>query len=106
MLATLAFACDNGKVVLVNKDTSAHHVTIGMEGKKSGTYEVWATQQGNPTGPVRRVAQGHYSRSEISYTVPADAAVSIDVSSIACLRLGRRPSRRSCYTISTRGRLT
>ena len=31
-------------LVLVNKDTSAHRVTIGMDGKTSGTYEVWATQ--------------------------------------------------------------
>jgi hypothetical protein len=75
-----AFACDNGKVVLVNKDTSAHHATIGMDSKKSGTYEVWATQRSNPTGAIRKVAQGQYSRSEISYTVPAGTAVSIDVS--------------------------
>jgi hypothetical protein len=75
-----AFACDNGKVVLVNKDTSAHHVTIGMDGKKSGTYEVWATQHSNATDVISKVAQGQYSRSEISYTVPADTAASIDIS--------------------------
>jgi hypothetical protein len=75
-----AFACDNGKVVLVNKDTSTHQVTIGMNGRTSGTYEVWATQRNNPAGPIRKVASGHYSRGEISCTVPAGTAVSIDVS--------------------------
>jgi hypothetical protein len=37
-------------------------------------------QRNNPTGAISKVARDQYSRSEISYTVPAGTAVSIDVS--------------------------
>lgn len=74
-----AYACDNGKIVLVNKDTVAHAVTIAMGGKTSGTYNVNATQ-GSPPTAIRQIVTGAaYSGSEITYTVPANTAVSIDV---------------------------
>lgn len=75
-----AYACDNGKIVLVNKDTAAHSVTIAMGGKTSGTYNVWATQGNPPSGITEVVTGAAYSGSEITYTVPAQTAVSIDVS--------------------------
>jgi hypothetical protein len=75
-----AFACDNGKIVLVNKDSTAHTVTIGMGGVVSGTYNVWATQASAPTSPITKVVAGvSFSGSVITYTVPAQTAVSVDV---------------------------
>lgn len=78
--AVSAFACDNGKVVLVNKQAAAQPAVIGLVGRTSGTYEVWASQPGSPTAPIHKVAFGQYSGSQISYTVPAGTAVSIDIS--------------------------
>lgn len=78
--AVSAFACDNGKVVLVNKQATAQAATIALVGKTSGTYAVWATQQSSPTAAIHKVASGSYSGSQLSYTVPAGTAVSIDIS--------------------------
>jgi hypothetical protein len=75
-----AYACDNGKIVLVNKDTVAHAVTIAMGGLTSGTYNVSAAQGSPPTSIVQVVTGAPYSNSQIAYTVPAQASVSIDVS--------------------------
>lgn len=74
-------AFDNGKIVISNKDNTAHALTIGMGGKVSGTYAIHATQQANPTGPIQQVvAEAAYSGSVINYTIPAGTAVSVDVS--------------------------
>lgn len=74
------FACDNGKSVVINKHTEPQALTIDLGGKTSGTYEVWASQQNNPTGAIEHVVRGAaYAGSVISYTVPAGTAASIDV---------------------------
>jgi len=79
---TLAvYACDNGKIVVVNKGASAQALTIAMTGKTSGTYNVWATNSASPDSPVTEAVSGAaYSGGLISYTVPAQTAASIDVS--------------------------
>lgn len=74
------FASDNGKIVVCNKDTAAHPVTIGLGGTSSGTYNVWATNAASPQSPITEVVTaGAYSGSVIAYTVPAQTAVSIEV---------------------------
>jgi hypothetical protein len=75
------YASDNGKIVLVNKDTAPHPVTIAMKGKTAGTYTVHASQQNNPTGPFMQAVQpAPYAGGVISWTVPAGTVASVDVS--------------------------
>jgi hypothetical protein len=77
------YACDNGKIVVINKATSAQALTIGLTlagGKTSGTYDVWASNMGSPTSAITHVVTAAaFSGSVISYTIPAGTAVSIDV---------------------------
>jgi hypothetical protein len=74
-----AYACDNGKIVVVNKDTSSHALTIAMGGKTSGTYNVSLSQWNPPTGISQVVTGAAYSSSVIDYTMPAMSVASIDV---------------------------
>jgi hypothetical protein len=74
------FACDNGKIVVVNKSGSSQALTIDLGGKTNGTYNVWATNAATATSPITEVVTGAtYTGSVITYTVPAQTAVSIDV---------------------------
>jgi hypothetical protein len=74
------WACDNGKIVVVNKDTSAHDLTINLGGTTTGTYNVWASQANNPTEKIQEVVtNASYSNSIISYAAPAQTVMSIDV---------------------------
>ncbi len=80
------FACDNGKVVIVNKTTSSIALTIGLTlpgGVTSSTYNIWATQASNPLSPITEVVTGAtFTGSTISYTIPASTAISIDVAGV------------------------
>lgn len=73
------FACDNGKIVLINKTGGAQVVTIDMGGKTSGTYIVSSTNAGSPLSAITTSGANNYSGSVINYTVPASTCVSIDV---------------------------
>jgi glycosyl hydrolase family 12/putative Ig domain-containing protein len=74
------YACDNGKIVAVNKDTAAHALVIDIGGPASGTYNVNATQGSPPTGIAQVVTGAGFSGGVIGYTIPAQTVVSIDVS--------------------------
>jgi hypothetical protein len=74
------FATDNGKVVIVNKDTSVHAITLGLGGKSSGVYSVWQTVQSAPTtAPVKKVSAAAYSSSLISLDLPAGTVSSVEL---------------------------
>lgn len=74
------FATDNAKIVLVNKDTAAHAVTVGLGGRDSGVYDVWQTARASPTAAPRRVVHGAgYSRSLVSLTLPAGTVSSLEL---------------------------
>lgn len=76
------YACDNGKIVVCNKSGSNQAISIGLGGTVTGTYNVWATSQSVTTPIAKVVNAASYSGSVISYTVPAQTAVSIDVTII------------------------
>jgi hypothetical protein len=74
------FACDNGKVVIVNKGSSSQALTIHLGGTTTGTYQVWGTNASSPTSAITQlVASSAYSGSAINYTIPAQTAVSLEV---------------------------
>ena len=74
-----AFACSNGKIVLVNKSANPLSLTIAMNGKTTGTYQVWATNRNSPTSPITMPVNGTYVSGTIDYVIPAGTAVSVDV---------------------------
>ncbi len=77
------YASDNGKIVLVNKSTSAQSLTIGVtlsDGVTSGTYNVWATDYASPTSAITEVlGTTNFSGGVIDYTIPAGTVVSLNV---------------------------
>ncbi|TVZ01277.1 hypothetical protein EAS64_33910 [Trebonia kvetii] len=77
------YACDNGKIIAINKDTASHPLTIALTiptGTTSGTYNVWASNANSPTSAITRVVNNaQFSGSTINYTIPAQTAISIDV---------------------------
>ncbi len=82
-----AYAFDNGKIVIVNKDNAAHDLVIGLTvagAMTSGTYVVSATGgTGNPMGAITTSAPLTWNNGQILYTIPAGTAVSIDVTGVA-----------------------
>lgn len=75
-----AFATNNGKIVLVNKDTVGHAVTVGLGGRVSGSYTVWQTAQDRPTAAPTRVVHGaSYSGSLLSLSLPAGTVSSVEL---------------------------
>jgi hypothetical protein len=74
------FATDNGKVVLINKDTVDHPVTIGLGGRTTGVYDLWQTSKNEPLAAPTKVAAGvRYQNSVISVTLPAGTVSSLDL---------------------------
>jgi hypothetical protein len=74
------FACDNYKIVLINKDTSSHAISLGFGGVSSGNYALWQTNQAAPTSAPTEITSGTYSGSTISLTLPAGTVSSLDLS--------------------------
>jgi hypothetical protein len=74
------YATDNGKVVICNKGSSSQALTIKLGGTTSGTYQVWKTNAASPTSAITQdVASSPYTGSAISYTIPAQTVVSLEV---------------------------
>jgi Glycosyl hydrolase family 12 len=77
------YASDNGKIVLINKSTTAQALTIGLTlagGGTSGTYTAWATNFGSPTSAITQVVGSTaFTGGVIDYTIPGGTCVSIDV---------------------------
>lgn len=75
------YATDNGKIIVINKGTSAHAVTIGLGGQSaSGSYSVWQTSQSAPlAAPVETTTAGSYTNATISITLPAGTVSSVDI---------------------------
>lgn len=80
------YACDNGKIVVFNKDATANSLVISMtlaNGVTSGTYVVSSTGGiGTPFAAIVTSAVQSFSGSQISITIPGGTAVSIDVSGV------------------------
>jgi hypothetical protein len=74
------YATDNGKIMLINKDTTDHTLTIGLGGKTNGTYNMWQTSKTNPTfAPSEVAASTAYSNATISLTLPAGTVSSVEL---------------------------
>lgn len=83
-VATLgAYACDNGKLVIINKSTSVQALTIGVTmaaGATSSTYNIWSTSQSSPLAAITQVVtNATFTGGVINYTIPAGTAISIDI---------------------------
>jgi Putative Ig domain len=78
-----SYACDNNKIVICNNGGSNQNLSIGLTlagGLTSGTYNVWATNAATATNPITKVVSGAaFSGSTITYTIPAQTVVSIDI---------------------------
>jgi hypothetical protein len=75
------YACDNGKIVIINKDAASHNLDIGMVGKSSGTFTINETISTGTAGPIARIVSGvGYSGGLITWTIPGSTCASIDVS--------------------------
>ena len=72
-----AYACDNGKIVVINKDTAtAHGFTIIMTGKTSGSCNSYVTDGKSISLRTKSTA---YSNGQITEGLPAMSAISINV---------------------------
>ena len=77
-----AYACDNGKVVLVNNDGAASHsVTMNFGGVTTGTYDLWQTDKNAPFAPpIKKVAAAAYSGATLTLTLPSGTVTSLEMS--------------------------
>jgi hypothetical protein len=78
------FATNNGKILAINENpTLAESMTIGIGGYASGTYTVWQTNEANSVGsagaPKEVTANGSFTGSKITITLPKGSISSIDV---------------------------
>jgi hypothetical protein len=75
------YATDNGKIMLINKDTAAHSLTVGIGGQPAaGTYNVWQTSQGAPlNAPTHVTTNAGYSGSVVSINLPAGTVSSLEL---------------------------
>lgn len=81
-----AYACDNGKIVICNKGSSAQNLTIAVTlsgGATTGTFKVWTTNAASPLSAISNTANGSFTGGVISYTIPGQTAASIDVTAAA-----------------------
>jgi hypothetical protein len=74
------YACDNYKILLINKDTNPYAINLGFGGVSGGNYAVWQTNQSAPTSAPTRVSLGTFSTSTISVTLPAGTVSSLELS--------------------------
>jgi len=76
------FSFDNNKMVICNKSNAAQNLSIGVTlpgGATSGTYKVWSTNATNPYSPITNTSNSSFTGNSISYTIPAQTAVSVDI---------------------------
>lgn len=75
------FATNNAKLMVINKDTIDHAVTIGIGGgAATGNYSVWQTNKNAPlNAPTKVTVNASYSNSTISLVLPAGTVSSVEL---------------------------
>lgn len=75
------YATDNNKIVVVNKDTVDHPITIGVGGvNASGQYDAWQTNKNLPlAAPTRILLKAAYAKNTISMNLPAGTVTELEL---------------------------
>jgi hypothetical protein len=73
------FPTDNGKIVLVNKDTADYPITVGLGGVTGATYVVWATNPDAPTAAPTQTGTGAVTAGKLTLTVPGRTVLSVEI---------------------------